>query len=329
MLARGGRPVHVPESATHTSTEESAARHQSADRSCCKRLVMAGARARRTCCGARRCTTWKTWRRCSAARTCRTCPTCSRPSGRRCRCPAQRARAAGARSLRLPLLGSHAGRMSAAGGLASCVAAADTSQAAPPVRSHCCRDARYNLLPSSQVEAHCKPRAPAPAPGPGALPLPADLPRERMDFQPARVEDLNGIVPEDVPRLATPQDHSNVRRLAERLHMQGVGGSWEAGMAWLASRRCGAVTCARAHPGGAAGARRGDRGARAAAALPVGHRRGAHVFRHAQRHARLGLLNQVLALAGGRVPVRPPYRGRGGAVRRSWASAKRAGSCAT
>jgi len=27
MLARGGRPVHVPESATHTSMEESVARH--------------------------------------------------------------------------------------------------------------------------------------------------------------------------------------------------------------------------------------------------------------------------------------------------------------
>ena len=60
------------------------------------------------------------------------------------------------------------------------------------------------------MEARSRPRAPAPAPKEGALPLPADLVRERLDFAPARIEDLNEIVPEGVPRLATPQDHPNV-----------------------------------------------------------------------------------------------------------------------
>ena len=61
------------------------------------------------------------------------------------------------------------------------------------------------------MEARSRPRAPAPAPKQGALPLPADIARERLDFAPARIEDLNEIVPEGVPRLATPQDHPNVR----------------------------------------------------------------------------------------------------------------------
>ena len=61
------------------------------------------------------------------------------------------------------------------------------------------------------MEARSRPRAPAPAPNEGALPLPADIARERLDFAPARIEDLNEIVPEGVPRLATPQDHPNVR----------------------------------------------------------------------------------------------------------------------
>jgi hypothetical protein len=95
------------------------------------------ARARRTCCGARRCTTWRTWRRCSAARTCRTCPTCSRRSGRRCRRPAQRARAparspCGRSRLAWTLVAPHA-----ASRLASCLAVASSSQATPPVRLYC------------------------------------------------------------------------------------------------------------------------------------------------------------------------------------------------
>ena len=75
------------------------------------------------------------------------------------------------------------------------------------------------------MEARSRPRPPAPVPQAGALPLPADIPRERLEFALASVEDLNGIVPEGVPRLATPLGHPNVR-------VHSWGNSLEPTVAW-------------------------------------------------------------------------------------------------
>lgn len=52
-----------------------------------------------------------------------------------------------------------------------------------------------------------------PAPARGALPLPAGVPAERLAYAPARVEDLNAVVPAGHPQLATPERDARVRRL--------------------------------------------------------------------------------------------------------------------
>ncbi|EIE22181.1 cryptochrome [Coccomyxa subellipsoidea C-169] len=60
-----------------------------------------------------------------------------------------------------------------------------------------------------KVEARCEVRAPLPAPKEGALPLAADLDPARLSRKPSCVEDLNAVVPEGAPRLASLPRHPN------------------------------------------------------------------------------------------------------------------------
>lgn len=60
------------------------------------------------------------------------------------------------------------------------------------------------------MEQKCQILRPAPKPQPGALPLPSSLDRAALDFQASRVEDLNSLMQEGVPKLSTPQPDPNV-----------------------------------------------------------------------------------------------------------------------
>lgn len=61
-----------------------------------------------------------------------------------------------------------------------------------------------------QVEHKCEPRAPSAGPQKGQLPLPGDIEKDILDYRPAKVEDLNGLLPHDSPKLSTPDVHPKV-----------------------------------------------------------------------------------------------------------------------
>ncbi|CAL8468872.1 g8413 [Coccomyxa elongata] len=61
----------------------------------------------------------------------------------------------------------------------------------------------------NKVEARCQVRKPLPAPKQGALPLAPDLNPEQLSRKLSCIEDLNVLVPEGAPKLATPQQHPN------------------------------------------------------------------------------------------------------------------------
>ncbi|CAL5221743.1 g3993 [Coccomyxa viridis] len=60
----------------------------------------------------------------------------------------------------------------------------------------------------NKAEQKCQIPRPVPRLEKGTLPLPNSLPKERLEQQPSRVEDLNSIVPEGAPKLSTPQPNS-------------------------------------------------------------------------------------------------------------------------
>ena len=64
-----------------------------------------------------------------------------------------------------------------------------------------------------QVESHCKPRGVVNPPKKGSCPLPSGLNREELEFAPSSVEDLNKVVPDNAPRLATPKQHPKVSKV--------------------------------------------------------------------------------------------------------------------
>ena len=73
------------------------------------------------------------------------------------------------------------------------------------------------------MESKCEPRQPKQAPKKGKLPLPGNVSKDILDYQPSKVEDLNELLPSDAPRLATTKPHPKVCLL--RLFHIGV---WEA-----------------------------------------------------------------------------------------------------
>ncbi len=74
-----------------------------------------------------------------------------------------------------------------------------------------------SVLVLRQVEARCEVRAPLPAPKEGTLPLAADLDPARLSRKPSCVEDLNAVIPEGAPQLASLPRHPNVS-MEEDLH---------------------------------------------------------------------------------------------------------------
>ena len=90
-----------------------------------------------------------------------------------------------------------------------------------------------------QCEDRCQVRKPFPAPAPGALPLPAGLEAARLAFEPQRVEDLNAVVPEGHPQLASPQRDTRVSRGTARV----CAGMDRTGGTGRRSFRCCAVLC--------------------------------------------------------------------------------------
>jgi len=65
--------------------------------------------------------------------------------------------------------------------------------------------------PNLQVENRCEVHQPSRPPPKGALPLPSGLDQSTVDYKPSRLEDLNELLPEEGPRLATPTRPAQVR----------------------------------------------------------------------------------------------------------------------
>lgn len=69
-----------------------------------------------------------------------------------------------------------------------------------------------------QVESRCQVRPALPAPTAGALPLPPNLDPKLLSLQPGSVEELNSIMEEGLPRLATPKGDPRVHLILSCMH---------------------------------------------------------------------------------------------------------------